>query len=183
MRLRLVVGAVCSMMLLPAASTPRVFAQQTSTPGLHRRSDGSSADQPEERSGSKQTSTLPPDVSGSYHFTHYNDSIEIDIRRNRLSGYVSQLGDAETDSNTPLTFFFDKTSIDGSRIGFETRVVHGVWYSFHGTIYRGDAQRRDQDGYYILHGALLVHHPQSGDEKSADETIERRVVNFKSMGR
>ena len=56
-------------------------------------------------------------------------------------------GDAETDANTPLTFFFDRTSVDGSEIAFQTRVLHGVWYSFRGTILRGKAKARDEDGY------------------------------------
>ena len=184
-------GVLLGLMWLPIAGGAGVMtAQQVSTPGLHQRSDPSGADlqPPEVESGRSQISTLPDDVSGSYHFTHYNDSIEIDLDHNRrggrskLSGYVSQLGDEGTHSMTPLTFFFDKTSVDGGQIAFQTRVVHGIWYSFHGTIVRGRAETRDEDGYYVLHGTLLEHHPQ-GDGKSADETIARRVVNFKSMGR
>jgi hypothetical protein len=180
----------CGLILLLALTWPKIYAQQSSSPGLHSRtSEGENNEQPEDNSSARQVSTLPDDVSGSYHFAHYNDSIEIDIDRNHrtghveLSGYISQLGDANTDKNTPLTFFFNKTSIDGSQISFETRIVHGIWYSFRGTIFRGQAAEREQDGYYVLHGVLQEHHPQSVDEKSADETIERRTVNFKSMGR
>lgn len=190
MRLKLTGRVLGGLLLLQAVAWSNIHAQRTS-PGLHRRTDENAGDraQAETDSGDRKISTLPDDVSGSYHFTHFNDSIEIDIDRNgrngrvALSGYISQLGDENTDKNTPLTFFFNKTSIDGSQIAFETKVVHGIWYSFHGTIFRGEAASRDQDGYYVLHGTLLEHHPQSGDDKSADETIERRIVNFKSMGR
>ncbi len=190
MRFNLRSKILCGLILLQSAAWPGISAQQTPSPGLHLRASGNiDQDQPEDDSKASQSFTLPEDVSGSYHFTHYNDSIEIDLDRNdrsghvELSGYISQLGDAETGKNTPLTFFLNKTSIDGSQIAFETKVVHGIWYSFHGTIFRGEAASREQDGYYVLHGTLLEHHPQSGEDKSADETIERRIVNFKSMGR
>lgn len=172
-------------LLSAVAACPEVPAQETSSSGLHQRdtTNPASSDEPENESGTDQVSTLPGDVSGAYHFTHFNDSIEIDIEGNKLSGYISQLGDSDTDKNTALTFFFSKTSIDGSQIAFETRVLHGIWYSFRGTIFRGEAKTREEDGYYVLHGILQEHHPQASDGKSADETIERRVVSFKSMGR
>ena len=175
--------------LFLAPGRPQAWPQQTSVPSLHRRSNAETgaqagAEPPSADSGSDnsaQQSTLPEDVSGPYNFDHINESIEIDILHNKLSGYISRLGDAETDSSTPLAFFFDQSSIDGSEIRFQTRVVHGIWYSFQGTILRGNAKIRDDEGYYVLHGVLATHHPQSGYDKSADETIERRTVNFKSM--
>lgn len=174
----------CLIPLLLASSLA-IRAQQVSTPGLRLRSDenATAQNQPGRHSANQQPTTLPDDVSGPYEFDHRNESIEIDIDRNKLTGYISRLGDAETDSNTPLTFFFDRASVDGSRIQFQTRVVHGVWYSFRGTILRGEANTRDEEGYYVLHGVLQEHHPQSGQDKSADETIENRNVDFKSMGR
>lgn len=160
-----------------------LVAQQGSTPGLHTRAPGNSEtpDATGKTSPSEEESTLPRDVSGSYDFDRLNESIEIDLDGTKLSGYISRLGDDETDKTTPLTFFFDKTSVDGSRIEFQTRVLHGLWYSFRGTIVRGEAETRADHGYYVLHGVLEEHHPQSRDDKSADETIEKRTVNFKSM--
>ena len=170
-------------LLLLLVACPAIRAQESSAPALHRRTDPDAAplEQGRQPSSGQQPSTLPDDVSGSYEFGHINESIEIDIERNRLTGYISRLGDAETDSNTPLTFFFDHASVDGSQLEFQTHVVHGVWYSFRGTVVRGDGKVRSDEGYYVLHGVLQEHHPQSTTEKSADETIERRVVNFKSM--
>ena len=161
------------------------WAQQGSTPSLHQRSemnqDQSDADANRAIDAAQEPSNLPEDVWGSYKFDHSNDSIELDLDRNKLSGYITQLGDAETDSTTPLTFFFDQSSIDGGDISFQTRVVHGVWYSFRGTIVRGNGKVRTDEGYYVLRGVLAVHHPVSGRDKSADEMIERREVRFKSM--
>lgn len=179
-------GLLAVLLFLPLATISAVWAQQTSVPRLRHRSnqdDNSSGDSGSSDASTQHPSTLPGDVSGPYAFDHENESIEIDIDRNKLSGYISRLGDSETDNNTPLTYFFDRTWVDGSRLSFQTRVVHGVWYSFQGTIVRGPGQGRAEEGYYVLHGTLLVHHPQNGREKSANETIERRQVNYKSLGR
>ncbi len=161
------------------------WAQQGSEPSLHQRSemkqDQSEADADHAIDSAQEPSSLPEDVWGSYQFDHSDDSIELDLDRNKLTGYITQLGDAETDSNTPLTFFFDQSAIDGGEISFQTRVVHGVWYSFRGTIVRGDGKTRADEGYYVLRGVLATHHPQSGRDKSADEMIEKRQVHFKSM--
>lgn len=180
LRRAIVLGCVCAGFACGWART-----QQGSTPSLHQRSE-MNQDQPETDANraidsAQEPSTLPEDVWGSYQFDHSNDSIELDLDRNKLSGYITQLGDAETDNNTPLTFFFDQSAIDGGEISFQTRVVHGVWYSFRGTIVRGDGKARADGGYYVLRGILAVHHPQSGRDKSADELIEKRQVHFKSM--
>lgn len=183
---QVVAGFVAALVLFTLCAYPVGWTQQTSTPGLHHRppdDDANAGESSAQNAEKTQPSTLPRDVSGPYDFDHLNESIEIDIDHNKLSGYISRLGDAETDSNTPLTFFFDETSVDGSQFDFQTKVVHGVWYSFHGTIFRGQAKTREDEGYYVLHGILQEHHPQGGQEKSADESIVRRIVNFKSMGR
>ena len=124
---------------------------------------------------------LSPNVSGSYAFDHNNESIEIDIHHGKLKGYIARLGDAETDKGTPLTYFFDHTSIHDNQLQFATKVVHGLWYSFAGTILRGDVQERDEEGYYVLTGQLQVHHPSSGDGKSSNEIVEQRTVHYKSL--
>lgn len=178
-------SAIVSMGVFAGLMCGQARAQQTSTPSLHQRSepdqDQAEADANHAIDSAQEPSSLPNDVWGSYEFDHSHDSVELDLDRNKLSGYISQLGDAETDSNTPVTFFFDQSSIHGGDIGFQTRVVHGVWYSFHGTIVRGDGKVRGDGGYYVLRGVLAVHHPQSGRDKSADEIIERRQVRFKSV--
>ncbi|HET9087392.1 MAG TPA: hypothetical protein VFN53_07715 [Acidobacteriaceae bacterium] len=159
-----------------------IASQQSTPPSLHARSQtGNAQPQADSSASNSATSTLPRDVSGSYEFDHLNESIELDIERKKVSGYITRLGDAETDSNTPLTFFFDHASVQGSQLQFQTRVVHGIWYSFRGTIVRGKGQTRSDEGYYVLHGVFQEHHPQDQDEKSANETVLRRTVNFKSL--
>ena len=123
---------------------------------------------------------LAEDASGSYAFDHNNESIEIDIHHGKLKGYIARLGDAETDKGTPLTYFFDRAGIRGDQLSFATKVVHGVWYSFDGTIVRGEAKERDDEGYYVLTGQLMTHHP-SDSGKSSSEIVEQRVVHYKSL--
>ncbi len=167
--------------LLAGLACAPIWAQQTTTPSLHDRSQGYRNQAAPGTNFANQPSSLPSDVWGSYEFDHTSESIELDLDRNRLNGFIARLGDAETDNNTPLTFFFDQSAIDGDEISFQTRVLHGIWYSFRGTIVRGDGKTRADEGYYVLRGVLAAHHPESGRDKSADETIERRQVHFKSM--
>lgn len=174
-------GAAASFAL---AAQPNLL-QQVTAPSLHTRSqagNAESSDDPNASDPDGQISTLPKDVSGAYGFDHLNESIELEIQRKKISGYITRLGDAETDRNTPLTFFFDHASVQGSQLQFQTRVVHGIWYSFRGTILRGKGRTRDDEGYYVLHGVLQEHHPEDQDEKSANETVLRRTVNFRSLG-
>jgi hypothetical protein len=172
-----------SCILVGIAGAQVAKIQQGTTPGLYTRAQSEASDSvgTEPQSSGDQHSSLPADVSGAYEFDHLNESIEVDVDRNKLSGYISRLGDSETDTNTPLTYFFDHASVHGTALQFQTRVLHGVWYSFRGTIVRGRGQVRSDEGYYVLHGVLQEHHPQDQQEKSADETIVRRTVNFKSL--
>ncbi|HUZ04179.1 MAG TPA: hypothetical protein VMU62_02385 [Acidobacteriaceae bacterium] len=137
---------------------------------------------PASAASSAPSTTLPADVSGAYAFDHNNESIDIDLdRRGKLTGFITRLGDEETDSNTPLTYFFDQTAVQGDQLQFETKVVHGLWYSFIGTIVRGSGQVRNDEGYYILRGTLSVHHPSNERDKSSQETVEQRKVKYKSL--
>ena len=135
---------------------------------------------PPSTAAAPHVSALPQDASGTYAFDHRNKSIEIDMHHGKLKGYISRLGDAETDKGTPLTYFFDHTSIQDDHLTFTTKIVHGLWYSFDGTIVRGDAAERDDEGYYVLTGQLLVHHPREGG-KSSEEIVEQRSVHYKSL--
>ena len=166
-------------------STVRMHAQQTQ-PELRQRPQN--LDSPSKNSPAKvsrvpqEPSTLPKDISGAYAFDRDNESIEIDLDRGKLTGYITRLGDDETDNTTPLTYFFDKAGVQGSELHFETKVVHGIWYSFIGTIQRGRGQARNYAGYYVLEGKFSVHHPSGAHGKSADETVEQRTVSYKSLG-
>jgi hypothetical protein len=99
---------------------------------------------------------LPADASGEY-LLGSTGRVDVDLQPDRLSGFITRLGDRESDEGTPLTFFFATSRLSGQHLSFTTRQVHGTWFSFDGTIVRGPAQSRNQQGYYLLEGQLVMH--------------------------
>lgn len=118
------------------------------TPALHSRSKPEPQTQAREAKG---FSTLPESASGEYVLDGHGSVIQITIEHNRLSGYVTRM-----DGDTALTLFFDKTSIDGNRLSFTTKTVHGLRYKFRGSIVRGEAPDLSSTGYYRLKGELTI---------------------------
>jgi hypothetical protein len=161
---------VTTALLLAALNT---LAQSTSDPKLHRRGDPSTTDRPVVVKQNKIISLIPEEVSGEYMLGHPGEVVQIILQFGELSGYISRQGDGESDSGTPLTFFFDQTSIDGQEIKFTTRQIHGVWYSFQGTIVRGPGKTHEEEGYYLLTGELIQH-------DTVQKTELRRNVSLKS---
>jgi hypothetical protein len=132
-------------------------------PVLHRRS----YNEEEIDLGTRSTgrTTLPPEASGEYQLGS-GSAVEIELQPDRLSGFLTRLGDRVSDEGTPLTFFFATSRLSGQRLSFITRQVHGVWFSFEGTIVRGPAQNRNQQGYYLLEGQLVMHDAVSGTQQA-----------------
>ena len=52
----------------------------------------------------------------------------------KLSGFISRFGDRESDKGQFLDQFFDKASLEGQRLRFKTKTVHGTWFEFSGTL-------------------------------------------------
>jgi hypothetical protein len=107
-------------------------------------------------------SNLPNEASGSYALSP-NPAEVIEMILNgdgddvRLQGYLTRLGDGESDHGAPLTYFFARTTVSPAQLTFITRPVHGLWWSFAGTIERGSAQMSTEKGYYFLNGTLTEH--------------------------
>jgi hypothetical protein len=101
-------------------------------------------------------STIPVAASGEYLFgSDPNDVIQVTLTGNELSGYISRHGEAQNDRGAPLTLFFSHTWLDGERLGFDTQEIHGISYSFEGTIVRGTVKTTRDAGYYLLQGTLV----------------------------
>ena len=134
-------------------------AQNATDPSLHHRDASTVANKtPDAAPRVTGQSTLPPDASGEYLLDESGSMVEITIDSGKISGYVTRMGDEQSDKDTPLTFFFDRVTAQGHRLGFTTRKVHGVWYVFDGSIERGDPKTtRDENGYYRLQGAWTTH--------------------------
>jgi hypothetical protein len=125
-------------------------------PALHRRVGDQMDGGVDIETRSSGTTLLPLDASGEYALGA-GGMIDVELQHDRLSGYVSRLGDRESDQGTPLTFFFATSRLAGDRLAFTTRQIHGLWFSFEGTIVRGPARTREQEGYYLLEGGLVMH--------------------------
>jgi hypothetical protein len=178
-----VLGAaiLCSSFAIAIAQTaaaPAATGQVSSDPPLHRRDSSSRPAAPPDvvpRDASK--STLPADASGEYLIDEAGSTVEVTLEAGKISGYVTRMGDEQSDKDTPLTFFFDQVTVAGHHLSFTTKKVHGVWYEFDGSIERGDAKTmRDQNGYYRLMGVWTAHNDVRNSQ-------QREQVSFKSTPR
>jgi hypothetical protein len=132
---------------------------------LHRRSVNQGYDELDLDTRSSGRTILPVEASGEYSLGS-GGVVDVELQRDRLSGFITRLGDRESDEGTLLTFFFATSRLSGQQLAFTTRQVHGVWFSFEGTIVRGSARTRDQQGYYLLEGKLVLHDVASQTEQA-----------------
>jgi hypothetical protein len=150
--------AAALLLLLTFASTAAHAQRQLPLPRLQRRQQALA----ESGIFPPGRSNLPDEASGSYALSP-NPAEVIEMILNgdgndvRLQGYLTRLGDGESDHGAPLTYFFARTTVSPTQLTFLTRQVHGVWWSFAGTIERGSAQMSTQKGYYFLNGTLTEH--------------------------
>ena len=117
------------------------------------------------------------DPSGMYSFLRDGEFVQLTIDDGKLSGYISRFGDTENDKGTFIDQFFDKASLDGDRLLFTTKTVHGTWYEFTGTITKATDKQPAQEGYRVIKGTLVQH---TTDANKADKPHQREV-EFKSF--
>ena len=155
------------------------LAQTTTEPALHHRAAGadsgnSAAAQPGGPAGKQRgTSTLPASAQGEYMLDETGSVVQITIENGVLDGYISKLTDQQTSA---LTYFFDRTTINGDRLTFTTKQVHGIWYSFDGAIMRTDVPSKQETGFYRLKGTWVIH-----DEATKNGSTS--TVSFRSTPR
>ncbi|HTV06436.1 MAG TPA: hypothetical protein VME86_13800 [Acidobacteriaceae bacterium] len=158
--------ALSVTLLLVAGASARTAPVQTA-PVLHARTaEPAPAPQTQATPG---YSTLPANASGEFQLDDNGSVVQITIQNNRLVGYVTRI-----EGSAALTLFFDKTSLEGSRITFTTYPVHDLHYGFKGEIVRGHAASPDQTGFYQMVGELTEYR---------DNLMQRRTVHLKSTPR
>jgi hypothetical protein len=161
---------LAGLVLALLAAAPLSAQIQTRDPVLHRRGYNQVDDDLDMGTRSSGRTMLPLEASGTYSLGS-GGRIDVELQPDRLSGFITRLGDRESDEGTPLTFFFATSRLAGQQLAFTTRQVHGVWFSFEGTIVRGPARSRDQQGYYLLEGRLVMH-------DAASQTEQVRMVSL-----
>ena len=126
--------------------------------------------------GPSKPTSQADEYSGMYTFLHEGEFVQINLEDgNRLSGFVSRYSDG--DKTSFLDHFFEKGEFKDPQIHFLTRKVHGVWFDFKGTMARGTAKTRKQEGYYVMKGALTEYTSDAAEKVSA----KGREVTFRSF--
>jgi hypothetical protein len=117
------------------------------------------------------------EISGMYTFLREGEFVQITVEEGKLSGFVSRYGDRDSDRDAFLDQFFSKASLEGRKINFNTKPVHGTWFEFAGEVSRGEAKSTDKEGYWVLRGTLKKYSEDENKNVSADS----RQVTFKSF--
>ena len=118
------------------------------------------------------------DISGMYSFLKEGEFVQISLEEQGVSGYISRIGDQDSDRGTFIDQFFSKASVQDHDVAFTTKPIHGVWFEFKGRFDRGPAKTKAEDGYYVLRGTLNEFVTDS-EQKT---TSRSRQVEFKLLG-
>jgi hypothetical protein len=124
-------------------------------------------------------STPAEDISGMYSFLKEGEFVQINLEKTGgVSGYISRMGETESDRGVFLDQFFDKAQIQGHDVSFTTRPLHNLWYEFKGKFERGPGKSKADDAYYILRGTLKEYTLDENKKPLA----RSREVELKSLG-
>ncbi|HXZ26558.1 MAG TPA: hypothetical protein VEG08_01015 [Terriglobales bacterium] len=115
------------------------------------------------------------DISGTYTFVHDGETLQLNLEDGRVDGWVTRFGEDENDRGQRIDQFFDKAALQGDQLSFTTKVVHGVWFDFRGTVARGPAKSRSEEGYFVIRGTLR----QYTTDASQKVTTRERQVEFR----
>lgn len=120
----------------------------------------------------------PAEISGMYTFLREGEFVELDVDDGgQVSGFISRYGESDSDRGAFLDHMFVKAKLDGTRLTFATKPVHGVSFDFKGSIERGTPKNPGEEGAYVLKGTLT----QITTGPDQKETAKSREVAFKSF--
>ena len=93
--------------------------------------------------------------SGMYSFLKEGEFVQITVEdEGRVTGFISRYGDGDSDKGAFLDQFFKTGQLDGNKLTFTTKIVHGVSFDFKGSVERGDGKNPGDEGYFVLKGSL-----------------------------
>jgi hypothetical protein len=130
-----------------------------------------------EQENNRTASTPAEDISGMYSFLKEGEFVQINLEKSGASGYISRMGDSESDRGVFLDQFFDKVQVQGHDVSFTTKTLHNTWYEFKGKFERGPAKTKADDGYYILRGTLK----ECSLDENKKTVAHAREVELKSL--
>src|SRR5262245_2408478 len=127
---------------------------------------------------SAKSAAAAEDISGMYTFVKEGECLQINLDQEGVSGFISRMGESDTDRGSFLDHFFTVATVKGHDVSFTTRAVHGIWYEFKGKFERGaKAKSKSEDSFYVLRGTL-TEFSADADKKT---TSRSREVEFKLM--
>jgi len=141
--------------------------------GLATRAQG----KPAEETATPAVPHAAEDISGMYSFLKDGEFLQITVEKTEVTGYISRMGDSESDHGVFMDQFFARADIQDHAVSFTTRPLHSLWYEFKGKFDRGPAKAKTDDGYYVLRGTLKEF--TSADGKNVSE--RSRQVEFKLL--
>jgi len=124
-----------------------------------------------------QTNQSRDQISGMYSFLREGEFVQITVEEGKVSGFVSRFGERDSDRGVFLDQFFSKASLDGKKLSFTTKSIHGTWYEFAGVIGRGEGKTPDKEGYWSIPGTLK----QFDLDDNKNVTSKSREVTLKSF--
>lgn len=116
-------------------------------------------------------------ISGMYTFLRDGEFVQIDVDGDKVDGFISRYGDRDSDRGTFLDHMIKTGTLDGKKLHFDTRAVHGVSFEFTGTVERGEGKAPGDEAYYVLKGTLK----QITEDADHKPTAKERAVEFKSF--
>jgi len=116
-------------------------------------------------------------VSGQYSFLHEGEYVQIAVQGERVTGFVSRIGETEYDRDVHLDHSIVNGTLRGRQMSFGTTELHAIWFEFSGQVQRGPAKTRAEEGFYLLQG-VLKRHMSDAEHR---ERVESREVTFKSQ--
>ena len=112
-----------------------------------------------------------------YTFLREGEFVQITVEEGIVSGFVSRFGDRDSDRGVFLDQFFSKGALDGKKLTFTTKPIHGTWYEFTGLIGRGEGKTPDREGYWTIRGTLK----QFDLDDNKNTSSKSREVTLKSF--
>lgn len=116
-------------------------------------------------------------ISGMYTFLRDGEFVQVTVEEGRVSGFVSRFGERDSDRGVFLDQFFSKGALDGKKLTFTTKPIHGTWYEFVGVFGRGSAKTPNEEGYWTIQGTLK----QFDMDDNKNVSSRSREVTFKSF--
>jgi hypothetical protein len=142
--------------------------------GAAQEADGKASAKPGQSAEKAATS----EYSGMYSFLREGEFVQVTVEDDgSVTGFISRYGDGESDKETFLDQFFKSGKIDGKQLSFTTKVVHGVWFEFKGSVERGDGKDPGDEAYFVLKGTLT----ENVTDANKKVTSKAQDVAFRSF--